>query len=112
MALMDPDGPSGKWDDDTRSSGGRPTSSPSSSKTAPKKKSKLRDAIGSAGQSLNERSVDELRDIARDAGDRVPSLKRGGTFRKNDRNKGVARLHKSERVMPKRKKAGRMSGRS
>ena len=85
----------------------------SSNGRSSKKKSKTGGAIASAGRSLNESSVSELRDEAREAGERsVPSYKRGGT----KRGKGVARLHKREEIMaPKMKskrKKGRMGGRS
>jgi hypothetical protein len=79
----------------------------------PKKKSKTGGAVASAGRSLNESSVEELRDQSREAGERsVPSYKRGGT----KRGKGKARLHRNEEIMaPKMKskrKKGRMGGRS
>ena len=104
MAEFDPEG----------APGGDTSGSSGSSSSAPKKKkekSKLRQGLQAAGQDLNERSVDDLKNQARDAAERITSFKRGGT----KRGKGLARLHKRELVMAPKKgkrKAGRMNGRA
>jgi hypothetical protein len=80
------------------------SSSASGPRKSGKKSSNVRDAIKKAGQQLNERSVDDLQDQARDDVSRITSYKRGGT----KRGSGPARLHKDERIMPKRGRKRRM----
>src|SRR5690349_8773134 len=101
----DSDGPGGMSDSDTAptkvssDSGG---GSSLSSRPAKKPKSKARTALGDAGREMNERSVEDLRDQAREEASRIVSYKRGGT----KRGDGPARLHKNERITaPKRKKS-------
>ena len=76
--------------------------------TAGRRRSK---AGQSAGRSLNQSSVQELQEQAREAGERASSYKRGGTMRKTKANRGVARLHRGEDIMGPRKKKSRMRGR-
>ncbi len=91
--------------DESRSATAVGAGAPSS---APKKKerSKVRSGIAAAGKSLNESSVQSLRDLAAQAAERsVPSYKRGGTTKR----KQVARLHRGETIS--KAKRGRKRGR-
>ncbi len=75
------------------------------------RKKKVKSAVKDAGRSLNQSSVDELREQAREAGERASSYKRGGTMRKTKANRGMAKLHRGEDIMAPRKKKSRMRGR-